>query len=224
MEQSIVLDVYIAGIPEEDALAGVTPEERAEEIRATGNRKLKMQRLAAWKTLETAVERSFGKKLSELTVKKTETGKWTAEELCFSITHTDGAVAVAVSNAVCGVDMENLTVRHEKSPELPARMHDRVRTEAEKEADRNDSSAERFYTRWTRKEALFKAGDAKAFDAAALETTGNEDTLCTVLIGTAPEYILSAAGKDITGIRFFVSENDGVRPLMREERKEMTDL
>ena len=92
-------NVYIKKIPDETFFHDVYPYERAQYINSSSNMKLKTQRYWVWKLLEEAALRSFGIGFENInfTVKN---GIWSCGEFYFSLSHTDGAVAVAVSEAL----------------------------------------------------------------------------------------------------------------------------
>lgn len=183
------VDVYISRIPSDLVISPVTPPSRDDEIRTTANLKLKAQRYTAWKTLEAAARNSFGKELSELSLKKEVGGKWTCEDFCFSITHTDGAVAVAVSKSPVGIDMENLTQRLKNHPDMPEKLWKKVLMEREARS----VSPHRFYAYWTRKESLFKALDNPPMSPSLIETSSPDAPITTASIVLGDTYVLSVA-------------------------------
>lgn len=239
--------VFVMRIPEKTEITTVFPPERDAQIRNTVHEKQRIQRYLAWKTLEAAVRFLKKRELSAFHPEKRSDGKWTADDLFFSISHTEDAVAAAVSDGPVGVDLENRSARHEHSPELPVKLGKRIRTAAEmkadsveaaeKKAEGVDEEAElRFYARWTRKESLFKAGEQTSFSPEKLETTGNPEKmqLHTIRFGTETEFLLSVAGDRKAEVRYYslepgnadngMNEAEVIRPFSETEWTELSGL
>ena len=98
------------------------PRERSREIFLSGNKEVKKQRYAVWKLLERAVSRCFGYSFTDLHFHKSREGKWSADEFQFSLSHTETAVAVVVSNAPCGIDVEDSERRGEYYGKHPEKL------------------------------------------------------------------------------------------------------
>lgn len=60
----------------------------------------------AWRLLEKAVRRVFRKELNDCNPRKLESGKWICDGFHFSISHSGGLVAVALSNKNIGIDLQ----------------------------------------------------------------------------------------------------------------------
>lgn len=103
-----ILDVYLMPLSASEQIGQTYPPVREKYIRSAPDAEVRLQRYAAWKLLETAIDRSFGYPFSELRFRRAGSGKWTCDRLQFSLAHTHGAVAVAVSNGSVGVDVENV--------------------------------------------------------------------------------------------------------------------
>lgn len=176
-----VVDLYLAAIPDTPADT-VYPPQRQAQIDATANEKLRQERYYVWKLLEYALQRSFGKKMTDLHFSKDDGGKWSCKEYFFSLSHSHGAVAVAVSRKNVGVDIESL--QRPMSPGLP----DKILTATERaEYDTLPQEAQLPFLlgKWCAKESLFKAGSETAFLPNRLETDRN--LRCgTVTIAGAP--------------------------------------
>ena len=89
--------VYAAAIPKDKIAGPVLPLLRQEQIEHTTHPDLKQQRYFVWKLLEYALQHSLGLEMKNLHFSRTENGKWICEECYFSLSHTQDAVAVAVS-------------------------------------------------------------------------------------------------------------------------------
>ena len=195
--------VFFAEIPEDLKVGKLYPKSRNRELLLTGNPAVKRQRYAVWKLLEEAVSRSFGYAFESLDFRKTREGKWTVPEFYFSLSHTEGACAVVVSNAPCGVDVENVGRRretYEKAPEKLRKLETRILSPAEKEADSGEVLAfseelMRFLTRWTQKESIFKAYDGKKYIPDQIDPAKYLRKTCR--IPGNPELLLSASGDQL---------------------------
>ena len=145
--------VYVAEIPNGE-LKELYPKERQLEIKHTKNEKLKREKYYVWRLLEYALAESFGKSISELEFTKHKSGRWSTPFCEFSISHTDGVVAVAISNETVGVDVEVIKPRHND------KTAERIMTAEEYNKYQNLPESERtefFLSVWTRKEAVFKS-------------------------------------------------------------------
>lgn len=194
--------VYIAEIPERDEFSPVYPLERQEEIERYSNPKVKREKYFVWKLLEFALSDSFGIDMTELDIKKNENGKWTADKIYFSLSHTGGAVAVAVSNKNVGVDVE--AVRRQR-----AGLEERILTPAElcelAELD-GDASAEYVIKRWSQKESIFKTLDRKAFIPTSI--AADEFSVRTEKIELSGQtYMLSVCSEYAKNVKFNMCES-----------------
>ncbi len=145
--------VYIAEIPNGE-LEPVYPKERQAEIELTKNENLKREKYYVWRLLEYALAESFGKSISELEFTKHKNGRWSTPFCEFSLSHTDGVIAVAISSKAVGVDVEAVKPRHND------KTAQKIMTDEEynkylilPKSEREDL----FFSVWTRKEAVFKS-------------------------------------------------------------------
>lgn len=155
-----VVDVYFALIPENDDLGTLVPRAREREVASVTNPRVRREKYYVWKLLEYALERSFGFRIGEMEFEKNEHGKWLSPSCYFSLSHSDGAVAVAVSRAAVGLDIERLGAAR------PEGLAKRILTEGELcDMEALDASAREDYLmgRWTAKEAWFKYGNDAVF-------------------------------------------------------------
>ncbi len=149
-------DVYIALIPQRK-IGEVLPRLRQEQIEGTVHPELKQQRYYAWKLLEYALQHSFGYKMKDVHFSRTERGKWTCEECFFSLSHTQDAVAVAVSEKPVGVDLE-CTDRS-----IRPGLAEKILTDEEKQQLPQQNENAYLLNMWCAKESLFKAGSDPVF-------------------------------------------------------------
>lgn len=162
-----ILDVYTAKIPDgEIDCQGIVPEARKEEILSCSNPKVKREKFYAWALLKYALSRTFGYKMEDLAFAKEESGKWTLPNCFFSISHSNGVVAVVVSRSAVGVDIEQ--INPDKCDAI-----ERVLTRKEQKLLKTIDGEEKacFLTqKWSGKESIFKAQNDGKFRPSKLET------------------------------------------------------
>lgn len=193
-----IVDVYIAEIPEAESDEKLYPDERDIYVKNTANEELKKQRHYVWKLLEYAVKRTFGKDISKLAVTMDETGKWCVENYCVSLSHSASALAVAVSKAPVGVDIERASfIKNE-------RIAEKILTESEyADFSQLDAGNKASYLlkKWTEKESIFKTLNASVFAPKSLSAEGNVYTDTAELCGE--EYVFSVCSENIDKLRIY---------------------
>lgn len=193
-----IADVYVATIPEKMEETPLYPPARMQEVLTCTNEQVKRQRYYAWKLLEYALERTFGYKISNLTFEKTKSGKWTSPTCFFSISHSEKAVAVALSRKTIGVDVEIL--RPTKNGFI-----EKVLTKTEKgefSSIPETEQTEYLIGKWTEKESIFKTFGENRFQPAKIETAKYEVKSKKISV-LGEEYMLSVAGETLGNLRFF---------------------
>ena len=194
-----ILDVYLAAVPHDLRAGTVDDPVRAADLEKTSNEALRAQRWLAWKVLEYAVKRSFGLDPADAGFTRDRHGKWSAGSVFISLSHTDTAVAAAVSNAPVGVDMESPGSRSFAPDKLGA-MARRVLTADEKRRW-PDCPPEVFLELWTKKEAIFKCRGGRRFVPSSTDTL-KENTV-TVHLTEPAELTLSLCGDRLGAVRLF---------------------
>ena len=186
--------IYLAEIPKREVsdreIDEIFPKERVAQIKATKNTAAKREKYFVWRLLEAAVIDFFGKNLSFFDIKKSDTGRWSAKEFDFSVSHSGGVCAVLISTAGnCGIDIEK---SRDVNRELFAK---RILTEkefqeysAKKEPLRKDF----LLSCWCCKEALYKSGRFSIFIPKKTDTSAGVFKK-TITVGGA-KYHLAAAG------------------------------
>lgn len=127
-------------------------EERRQRIERLRFEKDKIASLLSQCLLHMALEDALGQKLAPLAFSYNAYGKPSIPALScdFSLSHTDGCVAVAVAREAVGIDVERVQGAHD---ELAARFfHPQERQWLQRQDDRTRA----FYEIWTRKEAYLK--------------------------------------------------------------------
>ncbi len=197
-----ISDVYLAKIPSETGEDTLYPQARQDEVDACTNDKVKRQKYYAWKLLEYALNRTFGYKMSNLVFEKTKRGKWTTPSCFFSISHSENAVAVAVSRREIGVDVEKIDGVKEG-------VIQKVLTKSENKefsaigVDENARRREYLVGKWTQKESVFKTADSGAFRPSKIETSAHALATKKVCVD-GEEYMLSVATENLANARYYL--------------------
>ena len=192
-----VLDVYIARLPRRVRLGRIYPAERRAEIEAVKNGRVRLEKYAAWRLLEYALRQSFGATLSEVGAQKSEGGKWTCPLYSFSISHSAGYVAVAVSRAAVGVDIEGGMRRERLS------LASRILTPEELasfEALLGEGERIDFLCRaWCAKEAAYKKCGEGVFSPSSINASAYTERIDTEGV----RLFLAVAADSLDGLRIF---------------------
>lgn len=182
-------DVYYAPLPEVLGRRGIFPPERETYILQTPNPLLQRQRYYVWLLLDYALTNSFQRGVYEMNVTQTEHGTWISPFCHFSLSHSDNAVAVAVGTSPVGVDIQKRITK------LDISKH--ILTPEEETAFSTSNNPSDFLTElWTKKESIFKAGNALRFQPK---------TLCANAHYTATRWL------DINGERYALSVSAPIR-------------
>ncbi len=192
-----ILDVYLAAVPQGLRAGTVDDPVREADLEKTSNEALRAQRWLVWKLLEYAVKRSFGLSPAEAGFTRGKNGKWSANGVFISLSHTDTAVAAAVSNAPVGVDIEAPGARAEDR--LGALVRRTLTAEEKKLFP--DCTAEAFLDLWTKKEAIFKCRGGRHFSPSATDTL-KTDTV-TVHLTAPAELTVSFCGDRLRAARIY---------------------
>lgn len=131
--------------------------QRNEEINGCKNLKTRTQKYAVWKLLEYAIFDSFGKTAEETVFSKSKNGKWTSNICHFSLSHSENAIAVAISNSPVGIDVERIRT-------LPSGIESKILSTSEIEEFSTTPILEKnayLIRKWTEKESYFKSLDKK---------------------------------------------------------------
>lgn len=197
-----VVDVYTAEIPEEIRIENILPRERKKEIEACRNERVRREKYCAWKLLEYAMRRTFGLSMKEAKPEKLPCGKWVSAELYFSIAHSKGGVAVAVSRGNVGVDLEQAVTLREALPQ-------KILTEAELQQYAQIAEEEKIpylTEKWTQKESIFKTPEEDRFCPEKIETSAYKTATKQIAIGDG-EFTLTVATETPERIRYYHNVN-----------------
>ncbi len=193
-----VVDVYLAKLPDTAPVAPVLCAERHAEIASTANEKLRTEKHYVWQLLCYGLQESIGLCERDLTFTKTESGAWSVKGAEFSLSHSEGMLAVAVSTAPVGIDVER--IRPHKDAALAARIltaAERTRYELLPDEEKNTY----LLTCFTGKEAVFKAAKGGLLLSEIDTTTASLKTDTVTENGTS--YVWSVATKTPQSVRVF---------------------
>lgn len=196
--------IYFSKIPQNASISQITPVERNDEILGVNNERLRLEKYWSWRILEYAVFRSFGYKFDDLSFSKSKTGKWSCDKCFFSISHSNGYVAVAVSNAEVGIDIEEITAFREKcnNEEFFNGMKAHIVSKKEPAVQ----TPMELLKLWTQKESLFKRKSKKSFDPLKIQIT--EDVSSFKFSHEDSEFFCSIAGKDVKNSFFYYCDGE----------------
>jgi len=204
-----MLDIYLMKIPDDTVFFdAVSSPKRQKEIENCKNLQIKKEKYYAWKLLETAYKNSAKIDIDTVSFKKEINGKWTANKNYFSITHSDGIVAVAFSNAPCGIDIETMSFFNERRSVKLENLFNKITTSNEK----NEPTKENFLIYWTQKESIFKFSNLRYFSPSKINVS---EYPCDTLISNGEVYI-SISSDMLKNTRFFV-KNEKITQISREE-------
>ena len=181
-------DVYLALLPCGECDEPLYPEERDTLVKNTANPTVRRERYFVWRLLEVAIRRSLGLELSEIGLRR-EGERWTSELADISLSH-GGALAVAVSGASVGVDIESRSGDSDT-----ARLAERFFSDAERAEYYAAPEEERraaFLRIWTAKEAIFKSQRSTAFAPSEVDSGASRVHSRTVRL-CDKDFILSVA-------------------------------
>ena len=182
-------DVYLALLPCGECDEPLYPEERDVLVKNTANSAVRRERYYVWRLLEVAIRRSLGCELSEIGLRR-DGERWTGDLCDISLSHSGGALAVALSGAPVGVDIESLSGDSDG-----ARLVERFFNEAERAEYYAAPEEERrlaFIRIWTAKEAIFKSQRSAAFAPSEVDSDASRVHRRTVRLGEE-DFVISVA-------------------------------
>ena len=178
MENTPFLRIFTAKTPQFQEESPVYPPSRQAEIDGAKNQKIRTQKYGVWKLLQYAVQSTFSRPFTDFVFTKTETGKWTCKDFYLSLSHSKVALAVALSSAPVGVDIQK------DEPLSDIKIAKKMLTAEEfiifQNLPKSQMNAYLVGT-WAKKEAAFKRGDRKMFIPQKIELT-KEESLATTTI------------------------------------------
>ena len=100
------IDVYFAPVSMTDVFLPLEPKEREAELLSVSNEHVRREKYFAWLLLEHALKKSLDLSLEEAELYKDKSGKWHSKKCEFSLSHSSSCVAVVISHAPVGIDIE----------------------------------------------------------------------------------------------------------------------
>lgn len=188
-----IVDVYTAKIPEEVVIKKLYNKQRSAEIACCTSEKVKREKYCVWKLLEYALNHSFGLNPKKTAFEKDECGKWHTEGYCFSLSHCDGIVAVAVSRKEVGVDVERACDR------LESIKHKFLTEKEGEEYSRQSDKTAYLAEKWTQKESIFKMQGGKGFTPDKIQT--EDFTTKSICLDGDSDYVLSVCADNLKQLR-----------------------
>ena len=181
------LQVFTAKIPK---YTGETlyPQARQEEISSVKNEKTRTEKYGVWKLLQYAVEKTLSRPFTEFVFTKNTNGKWLCKDFYFSLSHSKNAVAVAISSAPVGVDIQK------DQPLQSLSIAKKMLTEEEYKTYQNLPKTQMnayLVGTWTKKEAAFKRSDENRFTPTKIQLSDTENCIKTKI--EDEEYFLSTS-------------------------------
>ena len=183
--------LYYAAVTDADSSHQLYPSERMAEINACKNEIVRREKRCAWELLEHATIDALSLKFDNLRFTKMPSGQWICEECAFSISHSDDAVVVAVSERSVGVDVEGAKA-------IDPRLAEKVLTASElkRYLDLNDVDKTIFLLEtWCKKEAIFKAIGGSALLPKTIECDTYHTEVKRVRINDR-EYLIAVAANE----------------------------
>lgn len=187
------LDVLVmyAPVTDSDMTEPLVPSERQREVEGCKNERARREKYLVWKLLKKAAEQGLNLDFDNVKFTKTEFGQWISPDFFFSLSHSDGAVCVAVSRAAVGVDIEKVRA-------LKPSLHERFLSEDELRCASLLSENERnsfFLDAWVKKESIFKMRGGKSLLPRSIDTAKCDATVEHVSVH-GEEYLISLACQD----------------------------
>ena len=212
-EEKPVCAVYISAIPQKLQIQPVVPKKREKEIRLAKSEKVKREKFWAWKTLAYALFEKFHCPIAKLRLKKTRSGKWVSKRGYFSISHSNGVVAVALSNFEVGVDIEGIDPFMKKIAEEKdfLRLKDKILAQGERIEGR-----EELLSAWTKKESLYKKNGTGGF--VPRKILPKEVSVFEVEID-GKRYCISLAGEGRKDLKFLYYDGEEERALIAIQKE-----
>ncbi|MBR2975116.1 MAG: lecithin retinol acyltransferase family protein [Clostridia bacterium] len=188
--------VYYAAVPSTPFALDLPTALRNEEIASCQNADVKRDKYFVWKLLLRAIGSNYGK---DATFVKQPTGKWTCNLCSFSLSHGDGVVAVSVSKADTGVDVERVA--------LPSNVKVMERVFSQKEVtdyhqlQTDEQKALYFTQKWTQKESTFKMLNQSSF-LASKPSEYTQHVVSKAIDVNGTSYVVSVACNPLQRVSF----------------------
>ena len=190
--------VYISKIPENLILEKVSPDARESEINRTSNERVKREKYFVWRLLEYAIKIVSGVNITDVALEKCESGRWVAKGFDFSLSHSDGIAAVALSDGRVGVDIEALCAPRSEN------FAKRILTDGEYlefSSLAEEKKEEYLIKKWTAKEAIFKSHNENKFIPKKCEKAQNGTLKTEVIAIGDKKYAFSVFAENAKDVK-----------------------
>lgn len=188
-------DVYLMKIGENDILHTFGSEIRMAELAACKNRALYASKCASWTLLARAFAHTMGKEVDFSSFSRLENGKWVCRGAHFSLSHTGDFCAAVISNAACGIDIEDEAAFLQTHNETHT-----AKLKAQILAPGEDADTD-FLTLWTKKESIYKCKGAGGFAPREIAACAHAARAYRLL---PYGLTLAVCGEKSDNIRFFL--------------------
>lgn len=159
------------------------------EIKRITNPRVIEEKRAAYGLLYTASADCFGIKLDMRKCTRDPSGKPYHRDICFSLSHSEGMVAVALSRIGVGCDIEKL-LENDRNERISGRIRH------ENESDTDDTTL-----LWTQKEAIFKKMGKSSFIPSQIDTKIYQTRSARVNTNEG-EFRISVAADNLLNVRW----------------------
>lgn len=171
---------------------------RQAQIDDCTNLAVKCQKYAVWKLLEYAVKQYLGISIYDCNP-VCSNGRWSADGIYFSLSHSGNTVAVAVGKSPIGVDVQQID-----TTKFDDKLANRVLTANEKPLyDTAPNKTETLAEIWAKKEAIFKFGNQTTLCQIDTTLYPNATSEIHELFGTT--YAVAICTQDVTTINLQIA-------------------
>ena len=190
------VNVYYATIPSTAFDLDLPTEQRNQEISSCRSADVQREKYFAWKLLLQAISRHYGR---GATFVKGDTGKWHCDLCCFSLSHGDGVIAVSVSKAETGVDVQRVALP--KTDKVLERVFSQNEVASYRQLQNDEEKALYFTQKWTEKESIFKSLNQRDF-LASKPASYTQHTVGKIVDINGKQYALSVACNPLQRVSF----------------------
>lgn len=199
---SETVSLFLAALPDVPLIKPLGCEARNREIEAINHSTAKAQKYYVWRLLELAMEQTYGIRADQLDFEKQPSGRWVItgkySSIHFSLSHCEGAVAVALSHQSVGVDIE--PAERLLKPALAQKVltpDEQTTYDALPATEQNDY----LLRAWVSKEAIYKRTEQGGFcprEIALCHAVASLDVR-TVSVGDRSFLVALAGGRRVVG-------------------------
>lgn len=197
-----VVYVFISSIPDcvltDKDYESVYPNERATEIIKCSSQKVRREKFFAWELLSYAIETVFKKKFIDLNFSKSENGKWLCDGVEFSLSHSNGVIAVAVSSIPVGVDVE--LIKEPKQGVIEKYLNDNERKKLQTICEKERT--EFLISTWSAKESLFKVANKSSFAPSKYDSLSSLVKSVKIAVREDSYIVTTATDVEVTDVKY----------------------